>query len=106
MASKTNFRVRVMKQAWHLFRTTGDIWKNCIRKAWELYHLAKRMKKEIVTFFYIKSDGTLRKAQGTLPTIHTAPKKQKAESFSTMKYFDIDKNAFRCFKIENLLCVH
>lgn len=58
-----------------------------------------------MTFFYFKADGTIRKALGTLknfPAGITA-KKMTKPSYKTLTYFDVEKNAFRCFKVENFL---
>ena len=47
-------------------RATGKAFAVCLSKAWALYRLTKRMRREIVTFAYEKADGSLRKAKGTL----------------------------------------
>ena len=44
---KSNFRVRVMKYAHQLAKTTEYTWKICLIKAWELYRLAKNMKLQL-----------------------------------------------------------
>ncbi len=107
MEKKNNYRVRVMKYAWQLWRTMKDTWRNCLIKAWKLYHLAKSMREGIVTFFYLKSDGTIRKALGTLKNVPAGAtlggKKVTKPSYKTMAYFDTERNAFRCFKVENLI---
>lgn len=104
-----NFRVRVMKYAWQLFKATGQAWKLCMIKAWQLYRLAKSMREGVVSFFYQKADGTIRKAHGTLMNVPAGAtmsgKRITKPSFKTMSYFDVDKNSFRCFKVENLICV-
>lgn len=109
MATTNNFRVRVMKYAWQLFKTTRQAWRLCMIKAWQLYRLAKKMLCGIVTFYYMKTDGSIRKANGTLRNLPLnatlCGKKLTKPSFKTMAYFDIDKKSFRCFRIENLLCV-
>lgn len=63
---KSNFRVRVMKYAHQLAKTTEYTWKICLIKAWELYRLAKNMRKGIVKFAFQKVDGSIRHASGTL----------------------------------------
>ncbi len=77
-------------------------------KAWQLYRLAKAMRDGAVTFYYIKSDGTIRKAVGTLKNIPAGAtlggKRQTKPSYKTMSYFDMEKHSFRCFRIENLIC--
>ena len=69
MEKKNNFRVRVMKYAWQLFKSTRQAWRVCMIKAWQLYRLAKKMRHSIVTFYYEKADGTIRKANGTLQNL-------------------------------------
>lgn len=74
MEKKNNFRVRVMKYAWQLWRATGQQWRICMLKAWELYRLAKAMRERAVTFYYSKADGTIRKAIGTLKNVPAGSK--------------------------------
>lgn len=108
MEKKSNFRVRVMKYAWQLWRATKQAWRICMIKAWQLYRVAKAMRGGEVTFYYTKADGSIRKATGTLKGVPAGAtfngKKVTKPSYKTMTYFDLDKNAFRCFKIENLIC--
>ena len=77
-------------------------------KAWQLYRLAKAMREGLVAFFYRKADGTIRKAVGTLKNLPAGAtlggKKVTKPSYKTMAYFDTEKNSFRCFKVENLIC--
>ena len=109
MAKKNNFRMRVMKYAWQLWKSTGQAWRLCMIKAWQLYRLAKAMREGQVSFYYQKTDGTIRKAVGTLintPSGATLGGKRLTKpSYKTISYFDIEKNAYRCFKIENLICM-
>lgn len=108
MEKKINFRARVMKYAWQLWRATKQQWRICMIKAWQLYRLAKAMREGVVTFYYQKADGSIRKAMGTLKNLPAGAtlggKKVTKPSYKTMAYFDIEKKSFRCFKIENLIC--
>ncbi len=108
MEKKNNFRVRVMKYAWQLWKATKQAWRICMIKAWQLYRLAKAMREGVVTFYYTKADGTIRKASGTLKNVPAGAtlggKRVTKPSYKTMAYFDTEKNAFRCFKVENLIC--
>lgn len=108
MENKTNFRVRVMRYAWQLWRATKQQWKICMIKAWQLYRLAKAMRERVVTFYYTKADGSIRKAIGTLRNVPAGAtlggKKVTKPSYKTMTYYDIERNSFRCFKVENLIC--
>lgn len=109
MEKKTNFRSRVMKYAWHLWRATRQAWRTCMLKAWRLYHLAEEMRGGVVTFSYLKTDGTIRMATGTLMNVPAGAslggKRVTKPSYKTMAYFDTGRNAFRCFRIENLISV-
>lgn len=107
IAMKSNFRTIVMKYAWQLYKTTGQIWRICLIKAWQLYKLAKEMRAGVVEFYYQKADGSVRKAKGTFKGITAGATlgKKKSPTYKTLAYFDTDKNAFRCFKVENFICV-
>ena len=74
---KSNFRVRVMKYAHQLAKTTEYTWKICLIKAWELYRLAKNMRKGIVKFAFQKVDGSIRHASGR--NINSRKKNDKAK---------------------------
>jgi hypothetical protein len=109
METKVNFRVRVMKYANQLRKSTVEPWKVCMIKAWQLYKLAKAMRQGEVTFYYYKADGSVRKAIGTLQNlpagITLGGKKMTKPSYKTLAYFDTEKQSFRSFKIENLIAV-
>lgn len=61
--------------------------------------LEDKMRNGIVTFAFLKKDGTIRKARGTLMAEHFSyiPKGPKAERPGLTTYFDMDKDSFRCF---------
>ena len=107
MEKKNNFRARVMKYAWQLWRATKSQWRLCMIKAWTLYKLAKAMREGVVEFVYSKADGTTRIARGTLVNVPAGTtfggKKVTKPSYKTMIYYDVDRNAFRSFRIENLI---
>ncbi len=105
---KSNFRVRVMKYAHQLAKTTEYTWKICLIKAWELYRLAKKMRRGIVKFAFQKVDGSIRHASGTLYNLPagTSIHGKTKPSYKTFAYFDVDKGEMRCFKIENLVTVY
>ena len=109
MGAKVNFRGRVMKYAWQLRKTTSDTFRNCLKRAWQLWKLAKAMRQGIAVFYYTKADGSIRKAFGTLRNlpigVSAGGKKMTKPSYKTMSYYDIEKKAFRSFKIENLISV-
>ena len=84
-----------------------------------LYRLAEWLAKGLVEFSYMKEDGTIRHAHGTLcdgvsekfdewKRKQAEKPKDKAKEPEdsvkhVVKYWDVDKEAFRSFKAENLL---
>ena len=108
MSTSTNFRVRVMSYAHHIFVTTVISWSDALKKAWQLYRLAKKMRSGVVKFFYEKVDGSARVAYGTLcnlPTGITSKRGTKKPNYGTMCYWDTKKQAFRSFRVENFIAM-
>ena len=108
MTTSKSFRVRVMSYAHHIFVTTVISWSDALKKAWQLYRLAKLMRQGVVKFFYEKVDGSARVAYGTLcnlPAGITSKRSSKAPNFSTMCYWDTKKQAFRSFRVENFIAM-
>lgn len=101
-----NFRSKVFKQAYEMVKSTGKAFAICLAKAWAIYRLSKRMKSETVSFSYEKQDGSLRKAKGSLQDVSKLIKGTGAENFKTVRYFDVDANGFRSFKVENLVTIY
>ena len=111
MEKKISFRVKVMKYAHNLFNATQESWSLCVKRAWQLYKLAKIMREREVKFSYWKADGTIRQAHGTLRNLpagvtNANGKKRTKPSYKTFSYYDTDKNQFRCFRVENLISVY
>lgn len=87
-------------------KATGKRFSVCLARAWQLYRLLKQMQQGEVWFAYEKADGTLRRARGTLQNIEGLIKGTGKESYKSIRYYDIDAQAFRSFKIENLISVY
>lgn len=102
---KTNFRTKVFRRAHEIMRATGKAFSVCLSKAWAVYRLIKRMRKGATSFTFEKKDGSLRRATGILKDIPGTGSGSREENFKTVAYFDIDRNAFRCFKVENLISI-
>ena len=66
----------------------------------------KAMHRGIVTFAYEKADGSLRRAKGTLKDVQSLIKGTGSENYKTVRYFDVDANGFRSFKVENFITVY
>lgn len=103
MKESNKMRVRVMKYAWQLFRTTTLEWRDCMIKAWKVVRLIKEMTKGTVEFMYKKVGGSLRYAKGTLSGILYEPRGKGKTNWSTVRYYDVERQAFRSFRIENLM---
>lgn len=104
----SNFRVRVMNFAGHIYKTTITTWSAALKKAWQLYRLAKAMRHGVVKFFYEKVDGSARVAYGTLrdlPAGVTSKHGGKQPNWGTMCYWDTKKQAFRSFRVENFIAM-
>lgn len=74
-------------------------------KALELHD---RLKDGIVEFKFTKKDGTERVARGTLqselvPEYEAKTDRTPTKNYGAMTYYDLEKNAFRSFKIVNLI---
>ena len=109
MKTTTSFRVRVMSYAHHIVVTTVISWSDALKKAWQLYRLAKLMRHGVVKFYFEKVDGSARVAYGTLcnlPAGITSRKgSKKSPNYGTMCYWDTKKNAFRSFRVENFIAI-
>ena len=105
-----NFRVRVMKYAHNLWANAYGTWSECVKQAWNLYRLALRMREDVVQFLYRKTNGQFRYAFGTLKGLPAGAslngKKVTKPSYKTMAYYDIKKQAMRCFRVEKLIAVY
>lgn len=96
----------IMLRAWEMYRTTGKAFAVCLSRSWVIFRLIQRMRSSVVQFSYEKIDGTLRKAKGTLKDVTALVKGTGKETPKTVRYFDVDVQAFRSFKIENLITVY
>ena len=101
----TEIRKRVMKTAWQIFRRSTLTWRGSMLKAWMLVKATIAMTKGRVEFLYRKMDGTFRKAVGTLADLPYTSKGRKGTKspHSTVCYWDLEKEAFRSFRVENFI---
>ena len=77
----------------------------------ELDNLLIQLRNRAVRFSYRKQDGTLREAFGTLkPCLleeYRAGSKSRSRSTNDcVHYFDLERNAWRCFCPENFITIH
>jgi hypothetical protein len=76
--------------------------------AWRNVKLAEQLKQGVVEFTFVKIDGSIRHAVGTLrtdlipETKRTAERKNAGYNEKCLTYFDIEKADWRCSKRINL----
>jgi len=77
-----------------------------------LDELKKRMREDVVHFSFKKKDGSIRQAYGTRDSevivrhegaMLPPQEKRTTPTGGTFPYFDIERQAWRCFKIEGLM---
>ena len=81
--------------------------RKALIQSWRAEHLYRSMSGgNVVEFVYIKLDGTIRIASGTLPEVaeafSTADRKKTLAQNSVVNYFDTDANGWRSFKADRL----
>ncbi|MFN0216159.1 MAG: SH3 beta-barrel fold-containing protein [Saprospiraceae bacterium] len=83
-------------------------WGQCQAQAWQIVRLRAALRLGATRFVFQKQDGEVREAYGTLnPSLFQYEHKgsDRAESPTAIKYFDLDKNAWRSFRAERILKV-
>lgn len=96
-----------MRRAWQIVRATGKAFAVALSKAWALYRLTKQMRAGVVRFAYEKANGTLRRATGTLQEVATLIKGTgRPDDGRTIRYYDIDADGWRSFKVENFVTIY
>lgn len=112
MANVNNNSVRinksmVMRAAWEVLRKHEAVtFAEALHKAWNAYKLKAKMALGVVKFVFKKTNGEIRNAVGTLAknlyqydykgTGHKSPA-------ATIRYWDVEKHAFRSFCVGSLL---
>ena len=103
-----------MRMAHLIYKATPDMkWRDSLKRAWTLIWLRGCLHRGTACFSYLKSDGSVRKARGTL-SWHLIPETDKPEpgisvlnnlQYKVFTYYDIDRKAWRSFKIEAFISV-
>ncbi len=94
----------IMLLAWSFVRRNGFTMAEAMKTAWRNYKLKNAMHGGIVKFYFLKVDGTLRQAFGTLDP-HRLPETQgsgRRPADTVQVYFDTEKQEYRSFKKCNL----
>ena len=88
----------------HTVKSKFNSFSEALKYAWKVIKLRMKMKKEIVSFRFKKVDGSIREAVGTLKSEFLPASKGTGKSNSCVfTYFDIEKKAYRCAKIDALI---
>ena len=96
---------QVINDAKRINEITGRPMAECENQASQIAECVKAMKSRIVEFYFVKKDGTVRQAFGTLqddvilPLIKDATNREPNPEVVT--YFDCVKKQFRSFRKEN-----
>jgi len=96
---------RVMNLAWTFVKQNGMNLSEALKKAWANIKLKAKMFKGVVEFRFVKMDGTIRQAFGTLAEnlIPATSGEERARGGNCQTFYDTEKGAWRCFKRVNLL---
>lgn len=97
----------VMKAAWLLItKKQVASFAEALRKAWKAYRLKAQMALGVVKFSFVKANGEIRKAVGTLAKgLYQYENKGTgyASPASCIRYFDLERKAFRSFTVSSLI---
>ncbi len=99
-------RSKVFRYAWQIVRATKKSFAVALAKAWQVYKLKIKMIDEVVKFSFEKAYGSLRVAYGTLKDLNDKIKGIGKENYKSIAYYDVEKQSFRSFKIENLINIY
>lgn len=106
MATEFKNKMRdLMKQAWMLVKVYGFSMAEAMKQAWLVLKLKSALKNGVVKFFYQKLNGEIRTAWGTLKDglIPETKGTDRKRNESLITYYDNEKQAYRSFKVANLI---
>lgn len=102
---KTTDLSNVMHMAWRFWHTTRRAFSECLRLAWQNFKLVRRMQTEIVRFYFMKVDGSVREAWGTLRSdlVPATDGADRKKNDTVQVFYDTENNSWRCYKRLNLI---
>ena len=104
--TRKNQLSELLKLAWQFVKKNGYSTSEAMKVAWVNMKLKAELKKRIVKFYFVKVDGSVREAFGTLAENKipsTFGENGRKKNDTVQVYFDTEKNEYRCFKKANLL---
>lgn len=111
MQNKLNRR-QILTLAHSIKKSENISFGEAQKRAWRIYRatsLHNSLKDSICTFEYQKENGETRRAVGTLNNtfFNYEPKSngtiQTIHYTAAIKYWDLDANGFRCFRVDRLV---
>lgn len=90
----------------HSLMAQGNMTKSeAMAMAWANVKLADALKRTICKFTFVKVDGTVKVAVGTLKPSMLPDKSHNAGDidYNVQRYFDVKQQGWRCFKRINLV---
>lgn len=100
-------KVSIFKTAWTYLKSgLISTMSAALKMAWNRYKLLSKLRTGIAAFTFIKADGTVRDAVGTLKlkTSHTATTEKKV-NLEIVKYFDTMANGWRSLRLDSLITI-
>ena len=91
-----------MHEAWRFVKEYGFTMAEAMKQAWMQFKLRARLLRGVVEFVYMKVNGEVRTAHGTLLNV-PATKGVRRGCQTCQTYWDMDVDDWRCYRIENLL---
>ena len=113
-------RRRLMSAANHLRKENPVILRGCpitasqaLKYAWWFEDFRKKLSTGVWRFSYLKTDGSIREAVGTLDfslipedkrpkSLSSAPD-VRPENYGTFPYYDLDAAGWRSFRLDNFI---
>lgn len=98
---------QVFSLAWQFIKKNGYSLSEALKCAWANIKLRKQMAEKIVKFRFLKVDGTIREAYGTLMANMLPQSKGtgRKQNDAIQTYYDTEKGEYRCFKKANLIAI-
>jgi len=95
----------IIKDAERINQITGRPMAECEEQAQQIAECVKEMCNRVVEFYFLKKDGTIRQAFGTLqPDVliqHVTSPSNREPNPDVVTYFDTMAQAFRSFRKVN-----
>lgn len=97
----------VFNLAWQFVKRNGYSLSDALKVAWANVKLKAQMQKGIVRFYFLKVDGSVREAFGTLSSslIPETSESNRKRNDTVQVYFDTERQEWRCYKVANLLSI-